>query len=169
MVRARPPRFRGVMRIDELNALEDERARRVFDVAAVALAIPVGLAFGFASFGSALAANIYVDGHDGATFAEVLGSIAPMMTVLAAPAIALAAVAARRRLHVVRWVIALAALQPMWLLGLYALGAIAAGAGASSAWRSARDRTGRLPAVDASVLVAGVGLMVLWCALEAAR
>lgn len=157
------------MRIDEVNAHEDERLRRALDVALPVLGAPAGFAFGFASFGSALWANIYVDGHDNATFAEVLSAVGPLAAVLASPAIVLAIIAARRGQQVARWTIAAGAVVPMQILGPYALGAFAAGAFASSTWRSIRGSRVRPPAVDATVLLAGLGLMILWCVLEARR
>lgn len=158
------------MRINEVNAREDERLGRVLNIALPVLGAPAGFAFGFASFASALGANIYVDGHDNATFADVLGAVTPMAAILASPAMALAIIAARRGHQVARCAIAAAAVFPMLsLLGLYALGALAAGAFASSTWRSIQGSRVRPPAIDATVLLAGLGLMILWCVLEARR
>ena len=157
------------MRIDEVNTHGDERLRRALEVGLPVLGALAGFAFGFASFGSALWANIYVDGHDNATFAEVLRAVGPLAALLASPAIVLAIIAARWGHQVARWAIAAGAVVPMQILGPYALGALAAGAFASSAWRSTVGSRIRPPAVDATVLLAGLGLMVLWCALEARR
>ena len=161
--------FHRCMRINEMNAREDERVRRAVDVALPILAVPTGFAFGFVSFGSALWANIYVDGHDNATFTDVVGAIGLPAAVLASPAIALAVIAARRANDVARCAVAAAAGLPMLVLGPYALGAFVAAAVASSAWRSRRASRLRAPAVDATVLLAGLGLMLLWCVLEARR
>ena len=157
------------MRIEELNARDDDRVRRLIGIVSGVLAAPVGFAFGFASFGSALWANIYVDGHDEASFSDVFGAIAPSMLFFGLPAIVLAVVAARLGYRATRWIIGAAALVPMTIAAHYTLCAVTLGAAVSSLWRSLRSGGRRPPAFDATVLLAGLALTVLWCALEAGR
>ena len=91
------------------------------------------------------------------------------MLLFGLPAIVLAIVAARLGYCATRWTIGAAALVPMTIAAHYTLGAVALGAAVSSLWRSLRSGRRRPPAFDASVLLAGVGLTALWCALEAGR
>ncbi|HEX7166033.1 MAG TPA: hypothetical protein VF230_03535 [Acidimicrobiales bacterium] len=169
MVDVTLPRFDRSMDVAPLNAREDERLHRASNTILTVLSAPAGFAFGFATFGSALWANIYVDGHDDATFADVVGAIAVPTATFALPAVVLAAIAARRDIRDARHVLAAAAVLPMAALSTYALGALTAGAALSSIWRSVRAGRLRLPAPDATVLVAGLSLMTLWCLLESSR
>ena len=166
----RPPVFARQLDITELNAQVDARVRGIVDTTLLLLSVPAGLAFGFMAFGSALWANIFVDGAVDPTVVEVLGSVLPGVVIFGGPAVCLSLLAWRRRQTVARSVVGSCAILPMVMLtSVYGLAAVAAAAALSSAERSWRHRRWSAPAADATALVAGIGLVLLWCVLEAAR
>lgn len=143
---------------------------RVLGVLLVPLGALAAAVWSFVVFGSALWANIYVDGNDEASTLDVLADIGPFAFGFLVPGIVVVGLSRLLRLPAGRLTFGAVALVglPIFTFG-YGIGALAASAMPWAAASVIRRRRLTWPPIDLISMMAGIILIVFWCYSEAHR